>query len=269
MIKRVLHPVATVFVNWDLFARLLVRDLQATVRGSILGVSWIVISPLVMVAIYTFIFGAILDSAWSIGDPEPLEVPLIYLVGLVVFGFFVEILLRAPEYVRANQTYVTKIVFPIELLDWVLVGAGFAKLLVSYLLILVFLLPVTGEIPVAVLLLPLVLLPFAFLVLGLAWILSAIGTYVRDAGHAMNAFAPVLMFISPIFYSVEQVPQNVRWLFNFNPLSFVIETSRGILFFDRGIPLVAYAAYWCAALVIFFFGYWFFSRARRGFADVL
>lgn len=269
MIPRVFYPLTTVFSNWDLFSRLLVRDLQATVRGSILGVAWIVISPLVMVAIYTFIFGTILDSAWTIGNPKPLEVPLIYLTGLVIFGFFMEVLLRAPDYIRINKTYVTKIVFPIELLGWVLVGSAAAKLLISFVLIVVFLALVTGQIPMAVLLLPLIVLPFAFLAAGVAWFFAAIGTFVRDAGHAMIAFAPALMFMSPIFYSVEQVPQGVRWIYSFNPMTFVIESTRGILFFDRGITLSAYANYWCAALVVFFSGYWFFAKARRGFADVL
>jgi lipopolysaccharide transport system permease protein len=269
VISRVFHPLTTVFTNWDLFSRLLVRDLQATVRGSVLGIAWIVISPLVMVAIYTFIFGTILDTAWTIGNPEPLEVPLIYLTGLVVFGFFMEVLLRAPDYIRTNKTYVTKIVFPIELLGWVLVGSAAAKLLISFVLIVVFLVLVTGQVPMAVLLLPLVVLPFAVLATGVAWLFSAFGTFVRDAGHAMIAFAPALMFMSPIFYSVEQVPEGVRWIYSFNPMTFVIETTRGILFFDQGLSLSAYMNYWGAALVVFFFGYWFFARARRGFADVL
>lgn len=269
VITRILHPLTTIFANWDLFTRLLVRDLQATVRGSMLGLAWIVISPLAMVAIYTFVFGTILDSAWKIGSPKPLEVPLIYLTGLIVFGFFMEVLLRAPDYIRANKTYVTKIVFPIELLDWVLVGAAAAKLLVGFALIVVFVTLVTGKVPVATLQLPFIVLPFLILSMGLAWFISALGTFVRDAGHALIAFAPALMFVSPIFYSVEQVPQSFRWAYGFNPMTFVIESTRGVLFFEQGMTFSAYASYWCAALIVFFFGYWFFDKARRGFADVL
>ncbi|MEQ8737842.1 MAG: ABC transporter permease, partial [Hoeflea sp.] len=127
MFQKMARPFETLMSNRDLFVRLLVRDLQATVRGSVLGLAWIVISPLAMVAIYTFVFGTILDSVWTVGDPEPLEVPLIYLTGLVIFGFFMEVMLRAPDYIRVNKTYVTKIVFPVELLDWVLVGSAAAK----------------------------------------------------------------------------------------------------------------------------------------------
>ncbi|MEQ8307399.1 MAG: ABC transporter permease [Hoeflea sp.] len=269
MFQKMARPFETLMSNRDLFVRLLVRDLQATVRGSVLGLAWIVISPLAMVAIYTFVFGTILDSVWTVGDPEPLEVPLIYLTGLVIFGFFMEVMLRAPDYIRVNKTYVTKIVFPVELLDWVLVGSAAAKLLISFVVIIVFLVLLTGTVPPAALLLPFIVLPFVFLATGLAWFLSAFGTYVRDAGHAMIAFAPALMFMSPIFYSAEQVPDSVRWIYSFNPLTFVTETTRGILFFDQGVTLADYGGYWCAALAVFFAGYWFFTRARRGFSDVL
>lgn len=266
---RVFYPLTTIFTHWDLYSRLLVRDLQASVRGSMLGLAWFVISPLAMVAIYTFVFGTILDSAWIVGNPTPLEVPLIYLTGLLVFGFFMEILLRAPDYIRINKTYVTKIVFPIELLDWVLVGSALAKLLVGFTLIIIFVTLVTGQVPIAALQLPFVVLPFVILSTGLAWFISALGTFVRDIGHALIAFAPAMMFVSPIFYSVEQVPLSVRWAYALNPTSFVMETTRSVLFFERSVPLTAYLGYWCAALIVFFCGYWFFQRARRGFADVL
>ncbi len=266
---RFFYPLTTIVVHWDLFSRLLVRDLQASVRGSMLGLAWFVISPLAMVAIYTFVFGTILDSAWKIGSPTPLEVPLIYLTGLIVFGFFMEVLLRAPDYIRMNKTYVTKIVFPIELLDWVLVGSALTKLLVGFTLIFLFVTLITGQVPLAALQLPFVVLPFVILSMGLAWFISALGTFVRDIGHALIAFAPALMFVSPIFYSVEQVPRGVRWAYALNPMSFVMETSRGLLFFESDVTPAAYVGYWCAALIVFFLGYWFFQKARRGFADVL
>lgn len=264
-----LRPLATVFVHWDLFARLLVRDLQAGVRGSILGAAWIVISPLVLVAVYTFVFGAVLDSAWTAGAPSPLEVPLIYYVGIAVFGFFMEILLRAPEAIRVNKTYVTKIVFPVEVLDWILVVSAAAKLGVSLALILGFLAIVAGGIPVAVLWIPWIVLPSVLLGVGLAWFVSGVGTYVRDVGPALVALAPVLMFMSPIFYSVDQVPEGVRWVYAMNPATFVIESLRDVLFFERGLSLADYSGYWLGSLAVFYSGYWFFSRARRGFADVI
>ena len=258
-------PVAHRSLVWQL----LKRDLHANVRASILGLGWIIITPLVLVAIYTFVFGVVLESAWFSRAGNPLEVPLIYFTGLIAFSFFMEVITRAPDFIRANKTYVTKIVFPVEVLDWVLVGTALLKLAASLVLLTVFLAIVKGGLPAGLLAVPLVLLPFVLLTTGLAWFLSAVGTYVRDLNQLLLAIGPVLMFISPIFYSIDQMPEAFRPFFWANPLTFVLETLRSLLFFDGGIAWQAYGLYWIGALAVFTGGFAFFRRARPGFADVI
>lgn len=262
-------PVASLLQNWELFRRLLTRDIQSSVRGSVLGTAWIVVIPLVLVAIYTFVFGVVLNSVWASETRSKLEVPLIYFTGLMIFSFFMEVITRAPEYIRQNKTYVTKMIFPIEILDWVLVGTAAFKLVISFSLLVVFMVLLTGRIPAGILLVPLLILPFILLIVGLAWIISALGTFVRDFNHAVAALGPVFMFISPIFYSVEQVPEDFRFIYLINPLTFVLENMRGLLFFDGSISWAAYAVYWLVAALVFVGGFFFFERARPGFADVI
>lgn len=262
-------PFLTIYRNWDLFWQLLLRDIQASVRGSVLGIAWIVIVPLVLVAIYTFVFGIVLKSAWASQTQSKLEVPLLYFTGLMVFSFFLEIIMRAPEFLRQNKTYVTRMIFPIEILDWVLVGTAAFKLLISLCLLALFLGIALGRVPSGILLVPIVLLPLIIMVMGLAWIISAIGTYIRDINHALAALGPVLMFMSPIFYSVKQVPEGFVFFYMLNPLSFIIETMRGLIFFDQNIIWSSYFGYCAVALIIFFGGYAFFERVRPGFADVI
>lgn len=256
-------------VHRSLVWQLLKRDLHANVRGSILGLGWIIITPLVLVAIYTFVFGVVLKSAWFARAGSPLEVPLIYFTGLIAFSFFMEVITRAPDFIRVNKTYVTKIVFPVEVLDWVLVGTALLRLGASLILLAVFLFIVMGGLPSGLLAVPLVLLPFVLLATGLAWFLSAVGTYVRDLNQLLLAIGPVLMFISPIFYSIDQVPEAFRPFFWANPLTFVLETLRSLLFFGGGIDWQAYGLYWIGALAAFSGGFAFFRRARPGFADVI
>ena len=263
------NPILTLYRNWDLFWQLLLRDIQASVRGSVLGIAWIVIVPLVLVAIYTFVFGIVLKSAWASQTQSKLEVPLLYFTGLMVFSFFLEVIMRAPEFLRQNQTYVTRMIFPIEILGWVLVGTAVFKLLISLGLLVLFTVIVLGTIPLSLIWVPIVFLPFILLVAGLAWIISALGTYIRDLNHALAALGPVMMFMSPIFYSVKQVPEGFVFIYALNPLSFVIETLRGLIFFDQSIIWTSYLGYCAAALVIFFGGYTFFERVRPGFADVI
>lgn len=262
-------PVRPLIANRSLFWLLLKRDLHANVRASVLGIAWIIITPLVLVAVYTFVFGIVLKSAWFARTGSPLEVPLIYFTGLMVFSFFMEVITRAPEFIRVNRTYVTKIVFPVEMLDWVLVGTALFKLAASFALLCLFLLLALGQLPAGLLGVPLVLLPLIILTTGLAWYLSAVGTFVRDLNQFLLAIGPVLMFVSPIFYSLDQIPDQFRAFFWVNPLTFVLETLRGLLFFGQGINWQAYGLYWLAALAVFASGFAFFRKARTGFADVI
>ena len=234
----VCEPFLSIWRNREIYRRVLARDIQSAFRGSVLGLSWVLLVPLVLVAIYTFVFGAVLKSTWAVTPRSQYEVPLIFFTGLIVFGFFMEVITRSPNFVRDNKTYVTKIVFPLDILCWVLVGTALFKLCVNLLLLMIFILIVTWSLPARALLVPVLMLPFILFTTGLGWILAAIGTFIRDLSHALQAVGPIIMFMSPIFYSVAQVPETFRPLFYFNPLTFMLESMRGILFFDQTLSLI-------------------------------
>lgn len=262
-------PFLSLWRHRELYRRVLVRDIQASFRGSALGTAWVVLIPLVMVAVYTFVFGAVLKSSWSTSTSSPYQVPLIFFSGLMVFGFFMEVVMRAPNYIRDNKTYVTKIIFPIDILCWVLVGTALFKFCVNLTLLLLFLAIFGGGLSWETLLLPLLMLPFILLIVGAAWILAAIGAFIRDLSHALQALGPIIMFISPVFYSVAQVPEPFRPLYFLNPLTFMLESARDLLFFERVFSFQAYLVFAVAACSIFVLGYMFFQKVRPGFADVV
>ncbi|MDP3898680.1 MAG: ABC transporter permease [Mesorhizobium sp.] len=263
------EPFLSLWRHRELFRRVLVRDIQSSFRGSVLGLAWIVVIPLTLVAIYSFVFGSILNSSWAIQPRSPYEVPLIYFSGLMVFGFFMETITRSTTHIRDQKTYVTKIIFPVDILCWVLVGTALFKFFVNLVLLLTFITLLTGAFPVKALLLPLLMVPFVLLTVGLAWILAGVGAFIRDLSHALQALGPVIMFISPVFYAAAQVPEAARPFYFINPLTFMLESVRGLLFFDQAFSLQGYLAYSAAALVVFSFGYAFFQRLRPGFADVV
>ncbi|HVX82802.1 MAG TPA: ABC transporter permease [Devosiaceae bacterium] len=262
-------PFGSLLRSPELFRRVLLRDLESTFRGSVLGLLWIVLIPLVMVALYTFVFGVVLKSAWVAQSTSPLEVPLIYFTGLTISGFFLEVINRAPNFIRQHTSYVKKVIFPLDLLDWVLVGTALVKLAISFILLAAFLAIVEQRLPLEVIWVPVLVVPLAVMLVGVAWILSAIGTYVRDLGHALTIISPVIMFVTPVFYSLDQVPEVARGAYLVNPLTFVLEQARAILFFGAGVDWAGYAGYWVAAVIVFWLGFQFFSRARSGFADVI
>jgi len=264
-----LAPFASLWERRVLFRRVLRRDVEASFRGSVLGVLWIVLIPLAMVAVYTFVFGVVMKAAWSTGDLPPTSVPLVYFCGILIFSFFLEVVNRAPNHIRAHSTYVKKVIFPLDLLDWVLVGSAAVRLLIGLCLLVVFIMVVQQRVPMQIPLVLVLLVPFAVLMIGIGWILSAIGTYVRDLGHVITAVSPVVMFVSPVFYSLQQVPEDFRWVYLMNPLTFPLESARQVLFFDQPIAWGGYGLYWLAAIAVFYAGYLFFQRARSGFADVV
>jgi len=264
-----LQPFVSLWHNRQLFRRVLVRDIQSAFRGSVLGIAWIVVIPLALVAVYSFVFGRVLNSTWAIQPRTPYEVPLIFFTGLTVFGFFMEVVIRATTHIREQKTYVTKIIFPVDILCWVLVGTALFKFMVNLVLLLTFITLLTGGFPVKVLLLPVLMLPFILLTVGLAWILAGIGAFIRDLSHALQALGPIIMFISPVFYAVAQIPEAARPFYFINPLTFVLESARGLLFFDQVFSWQGYAIYSAIAVAIFVAGYAFFQRLRPGFADVV
>lgn len=262
-------PFVTLWCNRYLFRRLLVRDIEATFRGSVLGIAWIVFIPLVLVGLYTFVFGMVLGASWPIPTRTPFEVPLIYFAGLSVFGFFIEVISRAPNCLRDNQTYVTKVIFPLEILAWMLVGTALFRASTNFVLLLLFMAVFAGGIPEGTLLVPVLFVPFALLLVGLAWFMIATGAFLRDLAHAVQAFGPMILFLSPVFYALSQVPGTIRPVYAFNPLTFVLEEMRGLLFFADGVSLAHYVLYSLGALAIFAGGHVFFHRLRPGFADVI
>ncbi|WP_158266872.1 ABC transporter permease [Alsobacter soli] len=262
-------PATALWRHWSLFRRLLARDVLSAFRGSVLGLAWVVLIPLSFVAIYSFVFGVIVKTTWANEARAPFETPLIYFMSLMMFGFFMEAITRSANLIRDHATYVNKIVFPLDLLGWVLAGTALMKLGINAALLAGALAIVTAAIPWKLLVLPLLLAPFVVLTLGVIWIFSAVGAYLRDLALGLQAAAPVLTFLTPIFYSVDQVPPAARGMFYLNPLTFPIESARGAVFMERPVSWEGYGLYWLSALAVFTLGGWCFQRLRPGFADVV
>ena len=264
-----ISPFSTLYTHRELFVRLLKRDIQSSFRGSALGLLWVVITPLVLVGIYSFVFGVILKSSWAVQTQTALDVPLLYFTGLMFFSFFMEILSRSPDFIRQNKSYVTKMIFPVEIMDWVLIGTATFKLVIALTLLILFMVLLTGRLPLTVLQVPILLFPFLMMMVGIAWVISALGTFIRDFSHVFTAIGPVLLFVSPVFYTVEQVPDVAQPFYYINPVTYIVESLRGVLFFDRTISWPAYGAYFLVSMLLMVGGFKFFQRVRPGFADVI
>lgn len=257
-------------VNRSLLASLIRRDVAGRYKGSLLGLFWSFFNPVLMLAIYTFVFSVVFKARWNPGgDSSKSEFALVLFAGLMVFNIFAECVNRAPGLIVSNPSYVKKVVFPLEIMPIVVLGGALFHALVSFFVWLVFSLFVVGVPHLTAVFFPLALLPLIFFTLGCSWLLASLGVYLRDLGQFIGIFVTTLTFLSPIFYPIESLPKEYQPLFLLNPLTPVIEQTRDVLVWgvlpDMHAYLVALvlSAVWCGV------GFAWFQRTRKGFADVL
>jgi lipopolysaccharide transport system permease protein len=263
--------------SYGLLYELIRRDIVGRYRGSTLGVLWSLITPLLMLALYTFVFGVVLKARWPVSvsassattEQSASEFALILFVGLIIFQIFGEVLNRAPGLVLYNGNYVKKIVFPLEILAPMGLGTAMFHALLSLGVLLIALVLIRGSIPPTALLLPLILAPYCLLVVGLAWFLASLGVYYRDIGQFLGTVINALMFLSPIFFPRSALPEWIRPWVALNPISWPVEEARAILIWGELPDLVGYIVYTVVAVTIATLGYIWFQKTRKGFADVL
>lgn len=235
-----------------------------------LGLAWSFLTPVLMLGVYSFVFVGVFRATWP-GSPKGggVEFALQAFAGLLVFNLFAEVVGKATNLVVEQPNLVKKVIFPVELLPWVTVLSGLFHLVISVATMLVVMVFVRGGIPWTALALPCVLLPLVPLLLGLGWFLSALGVYVRDAGPIITMLVSLLMFMSPVFYSLTSLaPEWQAWM-QWNPLTLIIEQTRVVLLLGQWPDWGALGVYSLLACAVAVLGGMFFQVTRRGFADVL
>jgi lipopolysaccharide transport system permease protein len=249
------------------FAR---RDVLARYRGSLLGLGWSFLTPLLMLAVYTFVFRVVFKARWAegagVGD---FEFALQMYAGLIVFSLFAEVVNRAPRLVLDQPNLVKKVVFPLEILPWIAVLAGLFHLALNLIVLLAATAIVRGGLPLSLLALPLVLAPFVPLLLGLGWFLAALGVFVRDVGQVTTLLVSLLMFLSPVFYPVSSLPERWQPWLRANPLTPVIEQLRRVALDGLWPDWPQLALHLAIASVVAWAGARWFAATRKGFADVI
>ena len=253
-----------------LIARMAEREVIGRYRGSIMGLAWSFLNPLLMLAVYTFFFSVIFKARWNApGTDDKSTFAILLFIGLIVHGIFAECITRAPGLVVGNVNFVKKVVFPLEILVPVTMASALFHALVSTLVMLVVQLIVIGHIPITALLLPVVLLPLVVLTTGIGWFLASLGVFVRDIGQATGILVTILLFLSPVFYPISSLPPEYQPWFQLNPLTPIIEDARAVLVYGQGFDLLQWLLRMVISAAVAVAGYWWFQKTRKGFADVL
>ena len=256
-----------------LIKHMVLREVASRYKGSLLGLMWAVINPILMLAVYTFFFSVVFQSRWSgaghVGSDSKFEFAIVLYAGLLVFNLFSECIARAPSLILSNANYVKKVVFPLEVLPWVALGSALFHVLIGFGVILVFIVLAGMPLHASAVLFPLVLLPLVPMIMGLCWLLSSVGVFFRDIGQIIGMTLTALMFLSPIFYPTSALPDSLQSLLYLNPLTFVIEQSRNVLIWGTLPDFGGLLVYSAVSLGVAWLGLLAFKAMRSGFADVL
>jgi lipopolysaccharide transport system permease protein len=255
--------------NKTLINALVIRDIVERYRGSYIGLLWAFINPLIMLLVYTFVFSIIFKSRWPGTGDSKVEFSLILFAGLIVFNFFSECVVKSTSIIVSNINYVKKVIFPLETLLMVNMGSAFFNLLVALVVWIMIYIICLGLPNFSLILLPVILLPFLLFTLGITLFFSSFSVYMKDFSQFSNIIVTVLMFLSPVFYPIEVVPESFRFIFQLNPLAYAVSSFRSAIFFGALPDFKYYLMHLIFSLVTVAAGFAWFQKTRKGFADVI
>ena len=256
--------------NRQLIMQMTKREVVGRYKGSVMGLLWSFLNPVFMLVVYTFFFSVVFKARWAIeGDESKSQFAVVLFVGMIVHSLFAEVLNRAPSLILSNVNYVKKVIFPLEILPVISMGASLFHSLISLVVLLIAFVIFNSYLHWTAIFIPIVLLPLVILTLGFAWILASIGVFLRDVGQTIGIVTTVMLFLSPVFFPVTSLPKAYRPMIMANPLTFIIEQSREVLIWGNPPDWTGLAFYTLGATAVAWSGYAWFQKTRKGFADVL
>ncbi len=262
--------IKSAITNHQIIIQMIKREILSRYRGSVLGLLWSFFTPLLMLGVYTFFFSTVFKARWSEIETESYSsYTLILFVGLIIHTLFAECINRAPLLITGNVNFVKKVVFPLEVLPWITMGSALFHAGISLVVLLLGQLLLCGHLAWTILLFPVILAPYLLMLMGFLWFLASMGVYLRDITQTTGLITSVLLFISPVFYSLEMLPAKMRMLAMLNPLTVIIIESRKVLLFSEMPNWNALKVYSVCSIVIVWMGFIVFQKTRKGFADVL
>jgi len=238
-------------------------------RTSWMGLLWPLMLPVLLIGVFSFVFGYIMPLKWVSESEIDVSFSIFLFSGLVVFTFFSETVSRAPTLILENINLVKKVVFPLEVISVSNVCVASVFFFINLLVFAVFVSFNETGIGIIFILYLGFIFPFFLFLVGLSWFLSSLSVYVRDVVHVISIAVSALMFLSPVFYPIENAPDIVRMTHLINPIAILIESLRSLVFYGN-VPSVEYwLMSWSMGLFVFYGGFFWFERTKKGFSDVI
>ncbi|MGF7034597.1 ABC transporter permease [Paenibacillus mucilaginosus] len=254
----------------ELVVQFIRKELVTKYKGSFLGRFWSIITPLMMLIIYTYVFSVIFKAKWDFaatGSKQEFAITLF--CGMLIFSVFSECVTKAPTLITSNPNYVKKVVFPLEILPVSLLGSALINYLIGMAILLIGQLVFLQNVTWTLLYLPLMLMPLLLLSLGLSFLLSSLGVFLRDLEHSISIIVQALYLLTPIFYPVTAIPEEIRGFLYINPLTGIVDNVRKVVVWGIQPDWMNWSVEIIVSGIVLWLGYWWFLKTRKGFADVL
>lgn len=261
--------IKTIKNNQYLLWQLVKKDIEQRYKGSVLGMLWTIIVPILMLVIYTFVFSEIFQAKWSLDTSDKYEFALVLFCGLTAFNMISEVMNRSSNLIASNTNYVKKVIFPLELLPVVITLSALFTCIISYAILIVAKLILYHNISITLYQSILAFIPLILLSVGVGFILSAISVYLKDVGNVISVLVMVLMYMSPVFFPLTSVPEKYRGICMVNPMTYIIENFRNTMLYGMNLNWSFLGLSIVIALAVYALGYVVFMRTKEGFADVL
>lgn len=267
---RIFSPVSDLWRNRDLLWQFTVRNIELRHKGSYLGFIWSVLSPLLLLALYVYIFGYIFKGSFEEGPTEtPLDYALGLFTGLAILQMMAEVIAVSPMIFVAQPNFVKKVVFPLEILPAASVGSSIFHFLISTVLVAVGVATVGPGLSWSALWLPVILLPVILIALGLSWLISSLGVFFRDIGQVTPVLIPMLMYSSAVFFPAKIITGFAWSILRFNPLLHATGLSRDALLWHHPMNFRELGYLYVSGIATLWLGYFAFRKMQPAFADVL
>ena len=256
--------------NRTLLWQFVKRSVSARYKGSMLGIFWSFVQPMMMLCVYTFVFSVVFKSRWGVDmEGGRGSFAIIMFCGLALFNLFSEAVTLNSGIIVSNPNLVKKVIFPLEILPLSQTIATFAVGMVWFLLLFFGTVFIFGKLSFTMLLLPLILVPLFLFTLGVSFFTASLGVYVRDTSYAVGVVLQILFFMTPIFYPVSAIPERFRWPILLNPLTLLIEEARKVFLYGELPDWRFLGAAFLISLLVLHLGFLWFHKTKKGFADVL
>lgn len=254
--------------NRELIRSMVVRDFVGRYRGSFVGLYWSIINPLVLMALYTVVFSVFLKVRFSTDD-SPIDFALYLLCAMLPWNAFAEGLTRSANVIRENANLVKRVVFPLEILPLNLALSAMIHEAIGLALLTALIAIINKRLYWTLWMVPLLLGIQLLFAIGMNWVTASLCVFLRDIVQMIGLVLTAWMFLTPIFYPENVIPARLRIVLWLNPMARLVQYYRMVLLAGELPNPIDLAILAIGMVLVFLIGYFWFSKTKKVFVDVI